>query len=70
MNEAPRISNREAEVLRHLVAGYSNKEVARRLDLSVRTIETHRFNLRRKTGTGRLSSLVALARTLGLDPVE
>jgi hypothetical protein len=36
--EAPR----EAEVLRFLSAGFSNKEVARRLTVSVRTVETHR----------------------------
>ena len=60
---------REAEILRFLSAGFSNKEVARRLSLSVRTVETHRLNLRRKTQTGRLKDLVCLARQLGLAPV-
>jgi DNA-binding CsgD family transcriptional regulator len=64
-----RITPREAEVLRFLSSGFSNKEVARRLALSVRTVETHRFNLRRKTKTGRLKDLVSLARELGLPPV-
>lgn len=63
------LTPREAEVLRFLSAGFSNKEVARRLSLSVRTVETHRLNLRRKTQTGRLKDLVSLARRLGLDPV-
>ena len=63
------LTPREAEVLRFLSAGFSNKEVARRLSLSVRTVETHRLNLRRKTQTGRLKDLVSLARQLGLDPV-
>lgn len=63
------LTPREAEVLRFLSAGFSNKEVARRLSLSVRTVETHRLNLRRKTQTGRLKDLVMLARQLGLDPV-
>ena len=63
------LTPREAEVLRFLSAGFSNKEVARRLTLSVRTVETHRLNLRRKTQTGRLKDLVSLARQLGLDPV-
>lgn len=63
------LTPREAEVLRFLSAGFSNKEVARRLSLSVRTVETHRLNLRRKTQTGRLKDLVTLARRLGLDPV-
>ena len=63
------LTPREAEVLRFLSAGFSNKEVARRLSLSVRTVETHRLNLRRKTQTGRLKDLVMLARQLGLKPV-
>lgn len=63
------LTPRESEILRFLSAGFSNKEVARRLDLSVRTVETHRLNLRRKTQTGRLKDLVALARQLGLAPV-
>ncbi|MCJ2045431.1 response regulator transcription factor [Methylobacterium sp. J-078] len=63
------LTPREAEILRFLSAGFSNKEVARRLSLSVRTVETHRLNLRRKTQTGRLKDLVALARQLGLAPV-
>ncbi|GJE29307.1 LuxR C-terminal-related transcriptional regulator [Methylobacterium organophilum] len=63
------LTPREAEVLRFLSAGFSNKEVARRLSLSVRTVETHRLNLRRKTQTGRLKDLVSLARQLRLDPV-
>ncbi|MCP1536422.1 response regulator transcription factor [Methylorubrum extorquens] len=63
------LTPREAEVLRFLSAGFSNKEVARRLSLSVRTVETHRLNLRRKTQTGRLKDLVTLARQLGLAPV-
>ncbi|WCS23738.1 response regulator transcription factor [Methylobacterium sp. NMS14P] len=60
------LSPREIDVLCFLCAGFSNKEVARRLALSVRTVETHRLNLRRKTQTGRLKDLVSLARQLGL----
>lgn len=69
VGEALGLTPREAEVLRFLSAGFSNKEVARRLTLSVRTVETHRLNLRRKTQTGRLKDLVSLARQLGLAPV-
>ena len=68
-DETGGLTPREAEVLRFLSSGFSNKEVARRLRLSVRTVETHRLNLRRKTQTGRLKDLVALARQLGLAPV-
>ena len=68
-DETGGLTPREAEVLRFLSSGYSNKEIARRLKLSVRTVETHRLNLRRKTQTGRLKDLVALSRQLGLAPI-
>lgn len=60
------LSGRELQVLRFLAAGFSNKEIARRLNLSVRTVETHRLNLRRKTRLSRPKDLVQLARRLGL----
>ena len=69
VGESLGLTPRESEVLRFLSSGFSNKEVARRLTLSVRTVETHRLNLRRKTQTGRLKDLVSLARQLGLAPV-
>ena len=42
------ISEREAEVLRLIAWGYSNKEIGARLDLSVKTIEAHKANAMRK----------------------
>ena len=60
------LSPRELEVLRLIAAGYSNKDIARRLSLSVRTVETHRFNLRHKSGMSRPKDLTQLARKLGL----
>ncbi|MCC2113606.1 MAG: response regulator transcription factor, partial [Hyphomicrobiales bacterium] len=60
------LTQRETEVLRLLADGMSNKEIARRLDLSVRTVETHRLNIRRKTKAYGLSDLVRVARKLGL----
>jgi len=42
------ISDREAEVLRLVAVGYSNKDIAARLDLSVKTIEVHKANAMRK----------------------
>jgi len=48
-------SEREIEVLRLIAAGYSNKEIAARLGLSVKTIEAHKANAMRKLGlTGRI----------------
>jgi two-component system response regulator NreC len=42
------LSDREAEVLRRIAAGYSNKEIAARLALSVKTVEAHKANAMRK----------------------
>ena len=44
----PTITEREAEVLRLIASGYSNKEIAQQLDLSVKTIEAHKANAMRK----------------------
>ena len=42
------LSDRESEVLRLIALGYSNKEIAARLDLSVKTVEAHKANAMRK----------------------
>ncbi|MET0650347.1 MAG: response regulator transcription factor [Pyrinomonadaceae bacterium] len=43
-----RLSDRETEVLRLIALGYSNKEIAARLALSVKTVEAHKANAMRK----------------------
>ncbi len=47
-SQPARISDREAEVLRLIAVGHSNKEIAARLDLSVKTVEVHKANAMRK----------------------
>ena len=42
------LTHRESEVLRLIATGYSNKEIAARLDLSVKTVEVHKANAMRK----------------------
>jgi DNA-binding NarL/FixJ family response regulator len=42
------LSDRESEVLRLIAWGHSNKEIAARLDLSVKTVEAHKANAMRK----------------------
>jgi len=44
-NEGSELSEREAEVLRLIAWGYSNKEIAGRLDISVKTVETYKARL-------------------------
>jgi DNA-binding NarL/FixJ family response regulator len=48
-------SERESEVLRLIASGYSNKEIASQLQLSVKTVEAHKANAMRKLGlSGRI----------------
>ena len=52
---AATLSERESEVLRLIASGYSNKEIAARLSLSVKTVEAHKANAMRKLGlNGRI----------------
>lgn len=44
------LTDRETEVLRLIAWGYSNKEIAARLDLSVKTVEVHKANAMKKLG--------------------
>jgi DNA-binding NarL/FixJ family response regulator len=45
-----KLSNREREVLRLIALGYSNKEIAAQLEISVKTVEAHKANSMRKIG--------------------
>ena len=62
---ASQLTAREHEVLLLLAHGRSNKLVARQLDISVRTVETHRLSLRRKLGVDSASELLKIALTNG-----
>lgn len=50
----------ERRILGLLSAGHSTKAIALRLDLSVRTVETHRLNIKRKTRAKSLPELIGL----------
>lgn len=60
------MTDREKEVLSALSKGMTNKEVAGLLDISVRTVESHRLSIREKTGGGNAVALAKLAAQLGL----
>ncbi len=55
------LSDREVEVVRLTAAGHSNKEVASRLDLSVKTVETYKARALEKLGLGTRADLVRYA---------
>lgn len=58
------LSPREIEVLQACVDGYKTREVADRLSISVRTVETHRNSIYRKTDCRDLDALAKMAREL------
>ncbi len=55
-----RLTFREKEILPLAIAGISNKEIAQRLGISYRTVETHRIRILRKTGTVNFLELARL----------
>jgi DNA-binding CsgD family transcriptional regulator/type II secretory pathway predicted ATPase ExeA len=54
------VTAREADVLSLIVEGLTNREIAERLYLSVRTVESHISSLLMKTGAGSRAALIAL----------
>lgn len=60
------LTTREIEVLRYIAQGLQNKDIARELSISVRTVESHRGNLRDKVGGGNAAFLTRIAHELKL----
>ena len=60
------LTEREREILRMIALGHTNAEMAERLFLSLRTVETHRANIHRKLGTDSRAELVQHALEQGL----
>jgi len=60
-NGREQLTNREQTILLELAQGKSNKEVALTLDISVRTVETHRKNIKRKLGISSTAGLTRYA---------
>src|ERR1700690_2679860 len=60
------LSEREVEVLRLIALGHTNAEIAERLYLSVRTVETHRAHIQQKLNLSSRAELVGYALKRGL----
>jgi two-component system response regulator FixJ len=60
------ITSRELVVLKQIVAGQSNKLIARDLDISPRTVEAHRARVMQKMQAGSVAELVSLALRAGI----
>ncbi|MEL6670760.1 MAG: response regulator transcription factor [Bacteroidota bacterium] len=59
------LTRREKQVLKMIVKGMTNKEIADQLEKSVRTIETHRFNLMKKLRVKNLAELSLKVKDMG-----
>lgn len=66
LSGAPRLSPREREVLRHIAAGRSNKEIAGELEIAERTVKFHVTAIFNKLGAENRAQAVALAMEKGL----
>ncbi|MEZ4453285.1 MAG: response regulator transcription factor [Nannocystaceae bacterium] len=55
------LSDRETDVLQRIAQGYSNKEIATQLDISIRTVETYRARAMEKLGLNNRAALVRYA---------
>ncbi|KQH88120.1 LuxR family transcriptional regulator [Vibrio furnissii] len=60
------LSKRESDVLKAIVSGCGNKDIADTLHISVRTVETHRLRIKKKLGASSTAALVKLALEKGL----
>jgi two-component system response regulator NreC len=60
------LSPREKEILRLLVDGFSNQEIAERLVISPSTVHSHRSNIMSKLGLSSRRELIQYARSKGL----
>ncbi len=65
-NAREALTGREQTILLELAQGKSNKDVAHALDISVRTVETHRKNIKRKLGISSTAGLTRYALEHGM----
>lgn len=63
------LSAREREMLQGLMAGMPNKMLARRFDISLRTVEMHRANMMERLQVGSLAEALTLAVQAGVEPL-
>jgi DNA-binding NarL/FixJ family response regulator len=62
------LTPRQKEILRLVAQGLTNREVADQLDISVRTVEVHRFNLMRRLKVRNVAQLLRQALIMRLLP--
>jgi len=60
------LTPRQREVLQFIARGYSAREIAAALNLSPRTVETHKYEMLRALGLRKTADLVRYAASIGL----
>ncbi|WP_455379061.1 response regulator transcription factor [Petrachloros mirabilis] len=60
------LTPRQRDILRLVSIGHTNREIANMLQISVRTVEVHRFNLMRRLNVRNVAQLLRRALQLGL----
>jgi DNA-binding CsgD family transcriptional regulator len=68
--ESSNLSTREIEVIREIINGNSNKEIAEKLFISTHTVITHRKNITHKLGIKSISGLTIYAILHGLVEID
>ena len=63
------LSPREFEVMLLAVEGLLNKQIARRLEITERTVKEHRGQVMKKTGTQSIAQLARLCERAGIEPM-
>ena len=66
--EAFSLTARQKKILRLVAQGYTNREIGEQLNISIRTVEVHRFNLMRRLRVRNVAQLLRRAILLRLIP--
>jgi len=61
LNSFEKLSNREFEIFQFIGEGYSTSEIAKKLNVSVKTVDTHKYRMKNKLGLSSSSELIKLA---------
>ncbi len=69
-DQVEELSEREKDVLIELVNGFSNKEIAEKLNISTHTVASHRKNITSKIGVKSLAGLTIYSITKGIISLE
>jgi DNA-binding NarL/FixJ family response regulator len=70
VDQRPSLPPRKAELVRLVAAGLANKEIARRMSISERTVEAHLDQVRQRLGLHNRIEIARWAISTGLVPVD